>query len=115
MEVLHTGIADPDYGYPRAPQERGGLPAAFGVEFQGRDHETMPGRWLSKGIYSSGPAGENLKRQEGESSMKTVCVTGCLGFIGSHFTRMCLKKGWRVWGIDKKTYAARDEYIEEFG
>src|SRR5258706_10637807 len=47
--------------------------------------------------------------------MKTVCVTGCLGFIGSHFTRMCLKKGWRVWGIDKKTYAARDEYIKEFG
>lgn len=46
--------------------------------------------------------------------MKTVCITGCLGFIGSHFTRMCLKKGWMVWGIDKKTYAARDEYLQEF-
>ena len=47
--------------------------------------------------------------------MKTVCVTGCLGFIGSHFTRACLKKGWQVWGIDKKTYAAREEYLKEFG
>jgi nucleoside-diphosphate-sugar epimerase len=47
--------------------------------------------------------------------MKTVCVTGCLGFIGSHFTRACLKKGWRVWGIDKKTYASREEYLAEFG
>lgn len=46
--------------------------------------------------------------------IKTVCVTGCLGFIGSHFTRAALKKGWRVWGIDSKTYAARPELLEEF-
>lgn len=46
--------------------------------------------------------------------MKVACVTGCLGFIGSHFTRACLQKGWRVWGIDKKTYAARVELLEEF-
>src|SRR5258708_6496584 len=46
--------------------------------------------------------------------MKTVCVTGCLGFMGSHFTRLCLEKGWWVWGIDKHTYAARPELLEEF-
>ena len=46
--------------------------------------------------------------------IKTVCVTGCLGFIGSHFTRAALKRGWRVWGIDKKTYAAREELLVEF-
>jgi len=46
--------------------------------------------------------------------IKTVCVTGCLGFIGSHFTRTALKRGWRVWGIDKKTYAAREEWLAEF-
>lgn len=46
--------------------------------------------------------------------MKTVCVTGCLGFIGSHFTRECLRRGWRVWGIDRKTYAAREEHLKEF-
>ncbi|MBI3766628.1 MAG: GDP-mannose 4,6-dehydratase [Ignavibacteriales bacterium] len=46
--------------------------------------------------------------------MKVVCITGCLGFMGSHFTRACLKKGWMVWGIDKKTYAARMEHLTEF-
>ncbi|MBI3552249.1 MAG: GDP-mannose 4,6-dehydratase [Elusimicrobia bacterium] len=46
--------------------------------------------------------------------LKTVCVTGCLGFMGSHFTRAALKKGWRVWGIDQKTYAAREEWLNEF-
>jgi dTDP-glucose 4,6-dehydratase len=46
--------------------------------------------------------------------MKVVAVTGCLGFMGSHFTRACLEKGWRVWGIDKMTYAARAEHLEGF-
>lgn len=46
--------------------------------------------------------------------IKTVCVTGCLGFMGSHFTRAALKAGWRVWGVDKKTYAAREEWLAEF-
>lgn len=46
--------------------------------------------------------------------MRVVCVTGCLGFIGSHFTRVCLQRGWRVWGVDKKTYAARTELLSEF-
>jgi dTDP-glucose 4,6-dehydratase len=47
--------------------------------------------------------------------MKVVCITGCLGFMASHFTRACLKKGWMVWGIDKKTYAAHLELLPEFG
>ncbi len=46
--------------------------------------------------------------------MKLVVVTGCLGFIGSYVTRKCLKKGWKVYGIDKCTYAANQELIEEF-
>lgn len=46
--------------------------------------------------------------------MRVVAITGCLGFMGSHFTRACLEKGWKVWGIDKKTYAARAEHLDEF-
>ena len=46
--------------------------------------------------------------------MKVVYVTGCLGFIGSYVTRECLKKGWYVRGIDKCTYAARKELLNEF-
>jgi dTDP-glucose 4,6-dehydratase len=46
--------------------------------------------------------------------VKLVVVTGCLGFIGSYVTRKCLKKGWKVYGIDKCTYAANQELIEEF-
>jgi dTDP-glucose 4,6-dehydratase len=49
-----------------------------------------------------------------KTPIKTVCVTGCLGFMGSHFTRACLKKGWRVWGIDKKTYASDPARLVEF-
>ena len=45
---------------------------------------------------------------------KVVCITGCLGFIGSYITRECLNKGWKVWGVDKITYAARPELIDEF-
>jgi len=37
---------------------------------------------------------------------KIVYVTGCLGFIGYHVTKTCLEKGWYVRGIDKGTYAA---------
>lgn len=46
--------------------------------------------------------------------MNVVAVTGCLGFMGSHFTRACLQRGWQVWGIDKKTYAARLDHLDEF-
>jgi dTDP-glucose 4,6-dehydratase len=34
--------------------------------------------------------------------------------MASHFTRACLKKGWMVWGVDKRTYAAHPEVLEEF-
>jgi dTDP-glucose 4,6-dehydratase len=40
--------------------------------------------------------------------MKSVVITGCLGFIGMQVTKACLDKGWRVYGIDKLTYAAND-------
>lgn len=47
-------------------------------------------------------------------SIKTVYITGCLGFIGSHLTRACLNLGWYVRGVDKITYAANPELIIEF-
>jgi dTDP-glucose 4,6-dehydratase len=46
--------------------------------------------------------------------MKVVYVTGCLGFIGSYVTRACLKKGWYVKGVDKMTYAANKDLLDEF-
>lgn len=46
--------------------------------------------------------------------MKVVYVTGCLGFIGSHITESCLKKGWKVIGVDKITYAAHQDLISRF-
>jgi len=46
--------------------------------------------------------------------MKLVVITGCLGLIGSHVTRKCLEKGWKVMGIDKMTYAANEWALEEF-
>ena len=45
---------------------------------------------------------------------KIVYITGCLGFIGSYITRICLDKGWYVKGIDKMTYAANKTLLEEF-
>ena len=46
--------------------------------------------------------------------MKVVYVTGCLGFMGSYVTRQCLQLGWYVRGIDKCTYAANLNLLEEF-
>jgi len=46
--------------------------------------------------------------------MKVVYVTGCLGFIGSYVTRLCLQKGWYVKGVDKITYAANKNLLNEF-
>jgi dTDP-glucose 4,6-dehydratase len=48
------------------------------------------------------------------SKMKIVYITGCLGFIPSYFTRKCLEKGWRVYGVDKLTYAANTHLLDEF-
>jgi dTDP-glucose 4,6-dehydratase len=45
---------------------------------------------------------------------KVVYITGCLGFIGSYVTKMCLEKGWYVKGIDKITYAANKDLLNEF-
>ena len=46
--------------------------------------------------------------------MKLVVITGCLGLIGSHVTRQCLKKGWKVYGVDCRTYAANEEFLTDF-
>ena len=46
--------------------------------------------------------------------MKLVVITGCLGLIGSYVTRQCLNKGWKVYGIDKCTYAANLNILDEF-
>jgi dTDP-glucose 4,6-dehydratase len=45
---------------------------------------------------------------------KVVYITGCLGFIGGYVTRECLNRGWYVRGVDKVTYAANLELLEEF-
>lgn len=46
--------------------------------------------------------------------MKIVYVTGCLGFIGSYITRLCLDNGWYVKGVDNITYAANTDLLAEF-
>ena len=46
--------------------------------------------------------------------IKTVYVTGALGFIGSYVTRACLAKGWYVYGVDKMTYAYHEDAYDEF-
>ena len=46
--------------------------------------------------------------------MKIVYITGCMGFMGSYFTQKCLDKGWKVFGIDKLTYAANNDLALRF-
>jgi dTDP-glucose 4,6-dehydratase len=46
--------------------------------------------------------------------MKIAYITGCAGFIGSYFTKIALDKGWRVYGVDKLTYASNLDTLEEF-
>ena len=46
--------------------------------------------------------------------MKVVYITGCLGFIGSYVTRLCLERGWFVRGVDKMTYASNVSLLNEF-
>ena len=46
--------------------------------------------------------------------IKTVYITGCLGFIGSYVTRTCLELGWYVKGVDKMTYASNKDLLKEF-
>lgn len=49
-----------------------------------------------------------------DNMKKIVYVTGCLGFIGSYVTRVCLEKGWYVKGVDKMTYASNKFLLDEF-
>jgi dTDP-glucose 4,6-dehydratase len=41
-------------------------------------------------------------------------VTGCAGFIGSHFTEECLARGDIVFGVDSLTYAGKLENMNQF-
>lgn len=46
--------------------------------------------------------------------MKTVLVTGGCGFIGSHFTRLLVRRtSWRVVNLDKLTYAGNLENLKD--
>jgi dTDP-glucose 4,6-dehydratase len=47
-------------------------------------------------------------------SKKIVYVTGCLGFIGSYFTRKALEKNWIVKGVDKISYTSNLKLLDEF-
>jgi len=46
-------------------------------------------------------------------SKKIIYVTGCAGFIGAYVTRALLSAGHFVYGVDKMTYAAREETLKE--
>ena len=46
--------------------------------------------------------------------MKIVYVTGCLGLIGSHITRLCLERNWYVIGVDSCTYVSNACHLEDF-
>jgi dTDP-glucose 4,6-dehydratase len=46
--------------------------------------------------------------------MKIVYITGCLGFMGAYATRKALQRGWYVYGVDKVTYAANLNLLDEF-
>lgn len=45
--------------------------------------------------------------------IKIVYVTGCLGLIGFHVAKKCLDAGYYVRGIDKCTYAANINLLNE--
>ena len=45
---------------------------------------------------------------------KIIYITGCLGFIGSYVTKLMLKEGHYVYGIDKITYAANKNLLIEY-
>ena len=49
--------------------------------------------------------------------MNIACVTGFAGFLGSHFTKYLLDRGWFVYGIDKNcgSIAAREfRYVSKY-
>lgn len=45
--------------------------------------------------------------------MQTILVTGCAGFIGSHFTNELVESGYQVVGLDLLTYAGRKDIFFE--
>jgi len=45
---------------------------------------------------------------------KKIIITGVGGFIGSSFTRECLKRGYIITGVDSMTYASNWNHITEF-
>lgn len=45
---------------------------------------------------------------------KSIVITGCMGLIGGHFTRLALSQGYKVYGIDKYTYASFEGWVQEF-
>lgn len=45
--------------------------------------------------------------------MKSVLITGCAGFIGSHAVDWFVKQGYNVVGIDSLTYAGNIENLNE--
>ncbi len=45
---------------------------------------------------------------------QTLIVTGCAGFIGSHFVDLVLSHGYRVVGIDAMTYAGKTANMKTF-
>ncbi len=44
--------------------------------------------------------------------VNSIIITGCAGFIGGHFTESALKKGFKVIGIDKLSYASDLNLLE---
>ncbi len=46
--------------------------------------------------------------------MKSIVITGGIGFIGSHFVEKCLKNEYNIYCIDNLTYAANLNKLEQF-
>ena len=46
--------------------------------------------------------------------MKSVMITGCAGFIGSHVVEEFLSAGYKVFGIDNLTYAGKNDNMSDF-
>ena len=46
--------------------------------------------------------------------MKSVIITGCAGFIGSHTTEIFLEAGYNVVGVDAMTYASSRKNMDTF-
>jgi dTDP-glucose 4,6-dehydratase len=42
-----------------------------------------------------------------------IYITGCLGFIGYHTTKKILDEGHKVIGVDKRTYASHDIFLDD--